>query len=97
MDMDDGTSLDKRPVGLGKAHLELLVTAYSKLLWCINFAALPNSWKTRKLSSSKIKGYTVSILTTYLTLWCSKLHTSTVLGPSSRASFRKSPKGGWRK
>ena len=28
---DDGTSLDKRPVGLGKAHLELLVAA------CNNF------------------------------------------------------------
>ena len=62
--MDDvGISLDKRPA---KAHLELLVAASSKLRkfsWCINFAVFPNSRKTRKLSSSKIKGYTVLLIT----------------------------------
>ena len=55
----DGISLDKRPA---KAHLELLVAASNKLRkfsWCINFAVFPNSLKTRKLSSSKIKSYMV--------------------------------------
>ena len=60
---DDGISLDKRSVGLGKAHLELLVAACRKFLWCINFAVSPNSWKMQKMSSLKIKGYTVILIT----------------------------------
>ena len=53
----DEISLDKRPVGLGKAHLEQLVAACNNF-WKI-FAVFPNSRKMQKLSSSKIKGYTV--------------------------------------
>ena len=55
--MDDvGISLDKR---LGKAHLELLVAAYNnfeKIFVVHKFRGFP---KFAKLSSSKIKGYTV--------------------------------------
>ena len=57
---DGGISIDKRPVGLGKAHLELLVAACNNFEKNINFAVFPNSQKKcENLSSSKIKGYTV--------------------------------------
>ena len=54
----DGISLDKRP---GKAHLELLVAACNNFEKIFVVHKFSNLRKTRKMSSSKIKGYTVHI------------------------------------
>ena len=52
MDDVDGISLDKRPVGLGKAHLELLVAAcnnFEKIFVVHKFRSFP------KFSTKKAK------------------------------------------
>ena len=55
VDMDDvGISLDKRPVGLGKAHLELLVAAcnnFEKIFVVHKFHGFPKFAKIELLEN----------------------------------------------